>query len=36
MGLHTMEYRAKAIGATLTFQSARMGTVVSVAKEIAH
>jgi signal transduction histidine kinase len=36
MGLHTMEYRAKAIGATLTFQSARMGTVVSVTKEISH
>ncbi len=36
MGLHTMEYRAKAIGATLTFQSARMGTIVSVAKELTH
>ncbi len=36
MGLHTMEYRAKAIGALLLLQStAHMGTVVSVTKEIS-
>ncbi len=34
MGLHTMEYRAKAIGATLSVQSGAMGTIVSVTKEI--
>lgn len=36
MGLHTMEYRAKAIGATLTLQSNKpMGTVVTVSGEIS-
>ncbi|NNK97150.1 MAG: GAF domain-containing protein [Desulfobacterales bacterium] len=36
MGLHTMEYRAKAIGATLTLQSNKpMGTIVTVSGEVA-
>jgi len=35
MGLHTMKYRAKAIGASLSIQpGARVGTVVSLAGEV--
>lgn len=35
MGLHTIEYRAKAIGAAFSLQSdPHMGTVVSVTGEI--
>jgi signal transduction histidine kinase len=37
MGLHTMEYRAKAIGAVLKINSnGHAGTVISVSREITN